>query len=394
MTWSVAFHHDDHTHPFIAPETGATGGSFVIPVTGETDPDVFYRIHLKVTDSIGLVHETFRDVVPNLSEITLDSNVPGLEIALDGQPRATPQDITGVVNLSRTLEAPRVTSLGGQHYAFIRWTDGETDPFRTISFPGTPATFTAEYLPVEVDYLSDLPFATAPVNGWGPVERDRSNGETGPTDGKTITLQGKTYAKGLGVHSTSRVQFDLSGKNYSHFISDVGVDDEVGANGTVDFEVWLDGVRIYSSLRMTGTSFTQTIDVDVTGGRNLLLVVTNSGDGNAYDHADWAEARLILPPDVPGDADGDGDVDLVDFNTLKTHFAMSGVAREMGDFDENGTIDLVDFNILKEYFGVGAALAASIRGASESHENDFEKVVDLALGGWGAGGTQTKRKTS
>ncbi|MGH2445283.1 MAG: PQQ-dependent sugar dehydrogenase, partial [Candidatus Limnocylindria bacterium] len=36
-------------------------------------------------------------------------------------------------------------------------------------------------------YLSDLPFVSS-TNGWGPVERDRSNGETGATDGGTLTL--------------------------------------------------------------------------------------------------------------------------------------------------------------------------------------------------------------
>ncbi|MCP9934484.1 NPCBM/NEW2 domain-containing protein, partial [Cyanobium sp. Candia 9D4] len=45
-------------------------------------------------------------------------------------------------------------------------------------------------------YLSDLT-PTASVNGWGPYERDRSNGEDGATDGGTLTINGTTYAKGL-----------------------------------------------------------------------------------------------------------------------------------------------------------------------------------------------------
>lgn len=47
------FHHDTHTHPFVPPVSGATSGPFVVPNTVETATNVFYRIHLKVSDSSG-----------------------------------------------------------------------------------------------------------------------------------------------------------------------------------------------------------------------------------------------------------------------------------------------------------------------------------------------------
>ena len=54
LTWWVNFHHDTHFHPFVPPTSGSTGGSFVIPVIGETSPNVWYRIHLLVVDPAGL----------------------------------------------------------------------------------------------------------------------------------------------------------------------------------------------------------------------------------------------------------------------------------------------------------------------------------------------------
>jgi len=42
-----------------------------------------------------------------------------------------------------------------------------------------------------VVYVSDLPY-TAVANGWGPVEKDTSNGEQAAGDGHTITLHGVT----------------------------------------------------------------------------------------------------------------------------------------------------------------------------------------------------------
>jgi hypothetical protein len=34
---------------------------------------------------------------------------------------------------------------------------------------------------------------------------------------------------------------------------------------------------------------------DVSGVARLALVVTRGGDGNAFDHADWGNARLDCP---------------------------------------------------------------------------------------------------
>jgi glucose/arabinose dehydrogenase len=54
LTWTVIQHHNDHTHPFLAPLSGVTTGTFTIPVNDHTDGNVFYRIRLKATDSRGL----------------------------------------------------------------------------------------------------------------------------------------------------------------------------------------------------------------------------------------------------------------------------------------------------------------------------------------------------
>jgi len=149
--------------------------------------------------------------------------------------------------------------------------------------------------PPGTQYLSDLTWTQA-TNGWGPVERDLSNGELAAGDGRTLTLNGTTYSKGLGVHAASDVRFALS--SCSRFKASVGVDDEVGANGSVTFEVYAGATKIYDSGTMTGTSVTKTIDVDISGASELRLLVTGAGDGIDYDHADWAEARIECGSDT------------------------------------------------------------------------------------------------
>ena len=139
-------------------------------------------------------------------------------------------------------------------------------------------------------YLTDLPYSVT-KNGYGPAEKDRSNGGIVAGDGQTITLNGAKYQKGLGVHAGSEVRHLMNGACRT-FTAAIGLDDEVGANGTVLFEVWADGSRLYTSGRMTGSMATKTVNVSVAGRKELVLVMTDSGDGPSYDHGDWANAKL------------------------------------------------------------------------------------------------------
>jgi len=59
-------------------------GSFTIPNTGETSVNVFYRVILTVTDSGGLTHTSFVDVLPRVSMVTLNGVPGGLTITVDG----------------------------------------------------------------------------------------------------------------------------------------------------------------------------------------------------------------------------------------------------------------------------------------------------------------------
>ncbi|NJL20459.1 MAG: hypothetical protein HC895_06010 [Leptolyngbyaceae cyanobacterium SM1_3_5] len=145
--------------------------------------------------------------------------------------------------------------------------------------------------------LSDLNWTSA-TNGWGPVERDRANGEQGAGDGGILTLNGVTYARGLGVHANSEITYALNG-SYSRFLSDVGINDSVGSNGSVVFQVWADGTRLFESGVMTGNSATRAVDVDLTGRQTLRLVVTDAGNGANYDHANWAGAQLVADTTPP-----------------------------------------------------------------------------------------------
>lgn len=138
--------------------------------------------------------------------------------------------------------------------------------------------------------VSDLPFMSE-TNGWGPVERDRSNGENTGGDGNALTVGGVTYAKGLGTHAPSEVSVYL-GRGCERFTAKIGLDDETEQPGSVAFQVYGDDKPLYDSGVLAGKGAAVPIDVDVSDVRMLSLRVTDGGDGRNFDHADWAEAAL------------------------------------------------------------------------------------------------------
>lgn len=146
FSWTVLFHHDTHTHPELGPINGVTSGSFTAPTVGHTEDTVFYRIYLTVTDSSGVQAQATRDVTPRKAQITLNSNVPGAQVLLDGQPQGTPHTFTGVAGVRRTLDIVSPQTINGQNYQFASWSDGGAAN-HTITTPLTNTTYTVNLSP-------------------------------------------------------------------------------------------------------------------------------------------------------------------------------------------------------------------------------------------------------
>jgi beta-galactosidase GanA len=208
-------------------------------------------------------------------------------------PQSTPTVVAripagGSATFSWTVTAPdgtvAKTNVVSATASFVQGTAAATASDERIigSIPAAP--------PAGTDQVSDLTFLSA-TNGWGPVERDESVGGNQANDGKPLTIGGTVYAKGLGTNSPSDVAIYLAGK-CSRFTATVGMDDEVGSAGTVTFSVLLDGVVLTTTAVLSGSSPAINLDVPVTGGQVLDLVVGDGGDGSGNDHGDWANPTL------------------------------------------------------------------------------------------------------
>jgi len=142
LLWWAELHHDTHVHPF-QPQTAGGSGTAGIPVRGETADNIFYRFHLRATDSAGMSVEVTRDLVPQKSQVTVTSSPAGLALTLDGQPITGPTSFTGVVGIERDLAAADQNS-GGRRYRFDGWSDGGAAT-HTISTPAANTTYTASF---------------------------------------------------------------------------------------------------------------------------------------------------------------------------------------------------------------------------------------------------------
>ncbi len=145
-SWTIVFHHNIHTHPFLGPIDGVTSGMFQIPNVGEPATDTYYRLPLAVTDSSGVSVETTRDVVPNLVNLTLQTSPANLSVTLDGQPVATPYTFPSVVNFQRTLGPVNPQTYMSACYELSTWSDAGAAT-HAIAAPMSPTTYTATYSP-------------------------------------------------------------------------------------------------------------------------------------------------------------------------------------------------------------------------------------------------------
>ncbi|MCG3128805.1 MAG: hypothetical protein CHACPFDD_03698 [Phycisphaerae bacterium] len=123
---------------------------------------------------------------------------------------------------------------------------------------------------------------------WGTPRRGAS------VSGAALTIAGVSYTRGIGTHARARFVFHL-GRGYRRFVARVGVDDDVQAPnaGSVVFQVLSDGELLFDSGVVRSREAAREIDVDVTRRTQLELLVHDAGDGINYDHADWADARLL-----------------------------------------------------------------------------------------------------
>ena len=147
FTWWVDFHHDEHTHPVLAPFQAAAG-EFEVPRVGEISSNVWYRIYLSAEDANGMSRTVYTEVFPYKSFITYNTSPQGLSVNVDGRIVETPFATESVVGITRTVEALPSQELGNQLFVFDGWDDGSPELIRSFNAPELDTVINLTYTEV------------------------------------------------------------------------------------------------------------------------------------------------------------------------------------------------------------------------------------------------------
>lgn len=142
-----------------------------------------------------------------------------------------------------------------------------------------------------VEYLSDRAADGVQYVGYlGDHPKVYGRGTT--WDGHDLVQRGRPYDRGLGTVPRTLLAYRLE-PAARRFQATVGLDDRSGEMGNVVFRVLVDGQPRWSSPPMGPGAVPVDVNVDVAGGK-ILILATEFGDrGDIQDSADWIEARLI-----------------------------------------------------------------------------------------------------
>ncbi|HET6430010.1 MAG TPA: NPCBM/NEW2 domain-containing protein [Phycisphaerae bacterium] len=223
---------------------------------------------------------------------------------VQGQDRTIDLADVRIIQLAR-LAATAPVWAGGE----LAGVDGSRVPFASLTLAGGKLSVSGPALEARaasaasiaairfgsdrVAYLSDLPAAKVVEAGTFeaafPFRRDRA------AAGGPIRLGGKTYARGLGMHSRCEVTYDLGGR-YAVLAAVAGIDQAGGGRGNATVHILGDGKDRIEPLTLAGGDKPIPIRCDVAGVKTLTIRVDFGPDKvDVGDHVSLGDARLIKP---------------------------------------------------------------------------------------------------
>lgn len=127
------------------------------------------------------------------------------------------------------------------------------------------------------------------VSNHDPVQLDSRAGQP-------LKIGETVYTDGLYCHAPSQLEVTLT-RPAEKFSAVIGVDhngDTSGGRGSVQFQVKVNDELLFASDVMAGGGAGVPIEVPLSGAKRFTLFVTDAGDGNACDQADWANALITF----------------------------------------------------------------------------------------------------
>ncbi len=153
---------------------------------------------------------------------------------------------------------------------------------RDVRFRGGRATYLSDLAPSKVE---ETPY----LGRRNPWRKDVN------LFGAPLKMAGRTYDRGLAVHSRSALTYDLNG-HFATFEALVGFDESAKGVGRVDCRVFADDKEIYANPDLHADAPPSKLSLPVAGAERLKLVIDFGPDQDTGDRVIWANARLLRKP--------------------------------------------------------------------------------------------------
>ncbi len=159
------------------------------------------------------------------------------------------------------------------------WAKVPADRVQRVEFMSDRLQFLSDLEPIRVQ---EKPLLMLPK----PWQKDRS------IRGGVIKLGGVEYSKGIGCQPRSAITFKLPSGAQS-FLAVIGLDASTKGKGACIFQVMADGRSLYQQA-VSGKEAPREIALELDGASELTLIVEAGEELDLSDHADWADARILL----------------------------------------------------------------------------------------------------
>lgn len=152
-----------------------------------------------------------------------------------------------------------------------------------------------------ITYLSDL--STSGYKSLPFLDLEWPLGLDENTLGGRLRASDAVVFKGIGMHSTSRVVFDLD-RNYQYFEAELALDHHADKHGSVIYRVLVEHNDAadkpewkldYTSRIIRGGETPNLLKLDVTNATRIALLVEMADRADTRDYANWLNARLTRP---------------------------------------------------------------------------------------------------
>jgi hypothetical protein len=279
------------------PVTSLAWVRFMSPTAGQND---LWNSLLRREARRDVVVMPQGDVLDNVSAVVSEVSPQQVKFLLDGdEVTVNTGKVFGIVFARRPPAAAQKSGL------LLRMANSQRMRLRSVAqtdghLEGTSSSGAAIRIPLaavagldfsggRVAYLSDLEprdvvYASLLDTTW-EYQKNRTY------EGRPLQLQGRTYSRGLWIHSKTELKYRLSGE-YSRFQAIVGIDDSTEGRGHVLLSITADGKSLFSK-PIRGGDAPIPLNLDVTGVRELQILVDFGEAGEAFDDLDLAEARLV-----------------------------------------------------------------------------------------------------